>query len=164
MRERISNAVTMTYEIAATERVMRSCPSYLFHRSHDGTGWLAQGKIRRTLTAAAFLKNTQDNNACRKMSAQPPKKKTHGTAQKKSPPANVQWLAIRFRSDQRIGCKTVPSAAIAQMNSNIARTTIKKNPAFMSCITGIIPPPSFCSTRPLRQTEPGTYLADVSAY
>lgn len=26
------------------ESMMRSCPSYLFHESNDGTGWLAQEK------------------------------------------------------------------------------------------------------------------------
>lgn len=154
MREGSNRIVSTIYEIATTERacvrVMRSCPLYLFHGSNDGTGWLRE--ITKNATSAAFLKNKQDNNSCENMSAQSPKKKPRGTAQKRRHRrrSDVQWLAIRFRSDQRIGCKTVPNAAIAQMNNNIARTAIKKNPAFMSCITGIIPPPSSCSTHLLR--------------
>jgi hypothetical protein len=105
-------------------------------------GWLR--KNTKKSTAAAFLKNKQDNIACEN------KEETARHRPKNVAIENVQWLAIRFRSDQRIGCKTVPNAAIAQMNSSIARTTIKKNPAFMSCITGIIPPPSSCSTHLLR--------------
>jgi len=50
------------------------------------TGWL-RGKyeeLNRSGLTKAFLKNKQDNNACEKMSTQPPKKKTHGTAPKTS--------------------------------------------------------------------------------
>lgn len=142
---------------------MRSCPSYLFHGLNDGAGWQAQEKYE-DFYSSGLPEEYARQQSVRKHERTAAKEETARHHPKNVAIDNVQWLAIRFRSDQRIGCKTVPNAAIAQMNSSIARTTIKKNPAFMSCITGIIPPPSSCSTRPLRQTEPKPISVDVSAY
>jgi len=92
MREGSNRIVSTIYEIATTERacvrVMRSCPLYLFHGSNDGTGWLRE--ITKNATSAAFLKNKQDNNSCENMSAQSPKKKPRGTAQKTSPSTTLR--------------------------------------------------------------------------
>jgi hypothetical protein len=64
MRELSNHVVSMTYEIAATERLMRSCPSYFFHMSMMvQAGWL-RGKyeeLYRSGLTMAFMKNKQDN-------------------------------------------------------------------------------------------------------
>jgi hypothetical protein len=68
----------MTYEIAATAGLMAPCPSYLFHGSNDGTGWLAQEKYEELSSndlTQACLKSTHDKQVYEKMSTQPPKKK-----------------------------------------------------------------------------------------
>ena len=87
MRELSSHVVSMTYEIAATEEIDEVVPIRIFFTGQTmvQAGWLG-GKyeeLYRSGLTKAFLKNMQDNKSCEKMSAQPPKKKTHGAARKR---------------------------------------------------------------------------------
>jgi len=86
-------------------RVMRSCPSYIFHGSNDGTGWLDQEKYEE-LYSSGLPEEYARQQRVREHEGTAPKKKPRGTAPKTSP--LTMFNGWRFASGQTNGSVARP--------------------------------------------------------